>query len=146
MNTEEKIFALMAAAEEQQKLTTRLIELQRKEAKEHIEALKKERAEMNERYKQEMHYCASKVGKEADYWFMAKTAIACISIGLIVLIGMWFYGEHLTKKVIEADAAYSQLEKYNADISTCSGEPCVRVMVSKGAYGNSRDYFILDPK
>lgn len=153
MNDEEKIYSLMSVAQDQQKLTTELIDIQREE----IAQLKKERERTNtshinylsrldKSFKEKLDEVESKFEQKLNYTYFVVTMISCLAMALIVLVGISFYGKYLTNKVIEADAAYTQLEKYNADFSTCSGEPCVRVMVSKGGYGNSGDYFILDPK
>jgi hypothetical protein len=146
MNTEEKIFSLMAAAEEQQKLTTRLIELQRKEAAEHLGALNRECVKISHAYEKHAEYCSSQLKREADYWFIAKTAIGCFLMILIMLVGAGFYARSLSSEIVESRAALKELEGYSADLSTCSGKPCIRVMKSLGGYGENGDIYIIDPK
>lgn len=146
MTTDEKLYALMAVAEDQQKMATQLIQLQRQEFKEQMAALKNEREQINASYEKKMRFCVSKLERDANYWFVIKTTLICMSVVLIMVAGMWFYSKHLGNEILELEAQKSQMEKYNAVFGTCENQPCIRVKPSEGAFGDSENFYVIDPK
>lgn len=146
MSTDEKIYGLMAIAEEQQLLTAELIDLQ----KEEIDDLKHERKLIRDAHKNALEDVQRRFAKNVHKGWIGATFLCCLFSSAVVLSGTYFYMQQLTKDLNEYQANYDELKAKNADIRTCTRNgkdyPCVRVMKSYGSYGKSGDIFILDPK
>ena len=136
----------MAIADEQQRLATQFIELQKKE----LDELKKERALITQTHEATLQRLEQELKQRIGWSWVFSTLIASLLVAGIVLIGAHIYGKHLKEKTFEAQDSYSLLEGYNADFKRCPHDgktyPCLRVMSSWGAYGEDRDYYIIDPK
>ena len=146
MNTEQKIFSLMAVAQDQQKLTAEFIELQQKE----LDALRKERKETASAHARALKNIESDLSHRFHMgWIMTSTVI-CLIVAAIICGSSLLYVQYITRGLASSEAAYDKMKGYNAELSTCEYKkksyPCIRVMASWGGYGDDEDYFIIDPK
>ena len=146
MNTEQKIFSLMAVAQDQQKLTAEFIELQKQE----LEDLRKEREETALAHARTLKKIESKWYSRSYFCWFVMSTVVCFLVGLIIALGSLVYVRHITDGLAESQAAYDKMKGYNAELSTCEYKkksyPCIRVMASWKGYGDERDFFIIDPK
>lgn len=159
MTPEERIFSLMAIAEEQQKLIENGLELQQEAVRYEVERLRAAREELFNSYQSSLNEFTSSarvITQQGYSLFEWKSIIfgglILLFIGALVLGGIVLYVNHAEDEVrgMQQAVEYLKWEGGEADVRTCTHDgskyPCVRVMTSWGGYGTYEDYFILDPK
>lgn len=146
MNTEERLFALMSLAEEYHET----LEHEKNEIKKmhdlHFEHAKKalEKLTSNNQLITNKIYQSSRMS-----WLpIFITGLICMFFIGITGFGIEYYIESRKSTIQEMNETVRmlQIKGGEAEIGTCEGKPCVRVMVSLGRYGNSKDFLIIDPK
>jgi len=150
VNVDEKIYSLMAVAQDQQKLTLEFINEQKRE----IEALKNERAEISSQHQKNMAEIKKIARNRISLMWVFTTSIGCAVCAALIGYSATFYLKSTLMDIAEAKSAYEDLRGFDADIKFCTREgveyPCVRVMTKWGAYqdegSNVSDLYILDRK
>jgi hypothetical protein len=146
MNTEERLFALMTLAEEYHET----LEHEKNELKKihniHFEHANKtlEKLTSSNQLITNKIYKASRMS-----WLpILFTGLICISFIGITFFGIKFYIESRKSTIQEMNKTVQMLKTKGgeAEIATCEGKPCVRVMVTLDRYGDSKDFLIIDPK
>lgn len=146
MDFDSKLYALMSVADDQQKLATQFIDLQ----KEELKLLKEERASINATHEQVLKKLEDKLGARIHFGWLLSTISACIFCALIIVGSTFLYLGSITSELTETQNALSELSGLNAEILTCEKDdksyPCIRVMRTWGGYGKNSDLYIIDPK
>ena len=150
MNVDDRIYNLMAVAQDQQNLTVEFINEQKRE----ILALKNERAEILALHQKNMAEIEKIARKRISLSWMFATTLGCAACAALVGFSASFYLKGTLEDIETAKAGYESLRGYDADITTCTRKgidyPCVRVMTKWGGYKNKgsniADLYILDRK
>lgn len=146
MNTEERLFALMSLAEEYHKT----LEHEKNELKkihkihfEHADNTLDKLTRSNQIITDKIHRSSRLSGLPILF-----TGLICLAFIGITVFGMKFYIESKKSTIQEMNQTVQMLKIKGgeAEISSCEGKPCVRVMVSLNRYGKSKDFLIIDPK
>ncbi|MCE7575809.1 hypothetical protein [Aliivibrio fischeri] len=154
MNTDEKLFALMGLADEQAKVNQALLHEFARVLKQNNdvdrEEIKKEREHIIHTYNSMVS--SIKELQTRRWTWIVSTFLACFFIVLVFLGGTHFYMGMLKNDITSMRETISHLKSDagEAEVLSCTRKgvnyPCVRVMTSWGAYGESGDLFIIDPK
>ena len=158
METEDKIFAMMAIADKQQqaidnaivKMTTMAEDITAENQKLFNENMTKQ----VKAHKQMMENVNTILAKRVWTSQMIYTFIACVCICVVVLAGTWGYEQYLMNDVVtlslkkeQMTQNIQQLEKRggNAQIKTCDSHACIQVNKSYGEFGNnnSKPYYVI---
>ena len=158
MNQENKIYALMACAEEHQKLIddsirefkkanqAELCRLSAEQNKLHSE----HRKVMNDLYELAKNTSNTNFKKLGLMWFY-QTFLVSLCVVIIFAGGVLFFIDHQSDTIVEMNRTIQKLSQKGgeAEILSCPRDgksyPCVRVMKSWGSYDGG-DVFIIDPK
>lgn len=150
MNVDERIYSLMAVAQDQQKLTLEFINEQKRE----ILALKNERAAISAQHQKNMAEIEKIARKRISMSWMFATTLGCGACALLIAFSANFYLKGTLRDIKKAEVGYEALRGYDADITFCIRKgikyPCVRVMTKWGGFqdegSNISDLYILDRK
>jgi hypothetical protein len=133
MNQEQQIYALMAIAEEQQRLITSHLEQQERSTNRLIQ--------LEQQYMDK----SQRIGTTR----ILITTVFCFAMAFLACFGAYIYLDAMKIEIYESRVIQRELAAKKADVSTCEKDgkshPCIRVMTSWGAYGDHKDYFIIDP-
>ena len=146
MNTEERLFALMSLAEEYHGT----LELEKNELKK-IHKIHYEHANKTlEKLTNNNQLIINKIYESSRMSWLPIffTGLICVSFILMTGFGIEYYIESRKSTIQEMNKTVQMLKMKGgeAEIGTCAGKPCVRVMVTLDRYGDSKDFLIIDPK
>ena len=160
MNQEDKIYALMACAEEHQKLIDESIEEFKNANKYELSRLAEEQNKLHVEHRnvmKDLHDLAEKTGrhnfKRLGYMWFLQTLLASLLVVGLSLGGILWFIDYRSDDITEMNQTIKKLTKEGgeAEILLCNRSdgksyPCVRVMKSWGGFGDDGDIFIIDPK
>ncbi|EJE4150266.1 hypothetical protein N5212_004764 [Vibrio parahaemolyticus] len=159
MTPDERIFSLMAIAEEQQKQIDSALVLQKSVLDIETNLLAKAREDLFESYrstlnelKRETAAITQQNRRELDWKMLFQTVVVILLVCTIPIGGFFLYVEHSASRLEQMQQTMKKLkwDGGEADMGVCPHDgknyPCVRVMKSWGQFGKAADYFILDPK
>ncbi|MBY4650576.1 hypothetical protein K6L10_00095 [Vibrio parahaemolyticus] len=159
MSPDERIFSLMAIAEEQQKQIDRALELQKSALDIETRILAQAREDLFESYRStinELKRETAEVTKQnrraLDWKMLFQTFVAVVLVCSIPIVAFYLYVDHSVDRVKSMQRTVSELkwDGGEADLKICEHDgkdyPCVRIMKSWGNFGEYGDYRILDPK
>ncbi len=163
MTPDERIFSLMAIAEEQQKQIDSALSLQKSALDIETRILAQAREDLFESYrstlnelKRETAAITQQNRRALDWKMLFQTVLVVLLVCTIPIGAFYLYVEHNANQLEQMQQTMKQLkwEGGEAEIRNCKRKegngykdyPCVRVMRSWGAYGTTGDLYILDPK
>lgn len=141
MNQEQKIYALMACAEDHQKIIDESIQEFKTANQQELAQLAAKQKQLHDEHRIVMKDLRHLAEKASENNFKR-------------LGWMWFrFVNHKSDEIIKMNYTIEKLSKKGgeAEILSCRRDngkvyPCVRVMTKWGGYGNNRDLYIIDPK
>ncbi|HHC7135604.1 TPA: hypothetical protein ACN34R_004456 [Vibrio parahaemolyticus] len=160
MNQEQKIYALMACAEDHQKLIDESIREFKNINQQELAKLAQAQRQLHENHNKFMNELLNIAKRTGEYnfkqlgwmWFVQTFVI---SLFIFVFFGGCFYW-YVESKIDDIDRMNYTIEQLSqkggeAEIRSCrrpNGKvyPCVRVMTKWGGYGEAGDLYIIDPK
>lgn len=160
MNQEEKIYALMACAEDHQKLIDESIQEFKDGNKNELRQLALERQKFHVEHQIQMNEMLKLAEKTGNYnfrrlgvmWFIQTLLFSALAV-LVTVGGILLFMDHQTDEIAQMSQTIEELSRKGgeADILTCAlknGEehPCVRVMTELGRFGDDGDLYIIAPK
>lgn len=159
MSPDERIFSLMAVAEEHQKQIDSALALQKSALDIETRILAQAREELFESYrstvnelKRETAAITKQNRRALDWKMLFQTVLVVLLVCTIPFGAFYLYVEHNASRLERMQQTMKQLKwgGGEADMGVCAHDgkdyPCVRVMKSWGPFGKAEDYFILDPK
>ena len=157
MNQEQQIYALMAIAEEQQRLITSHLEQQERSTnrliqleQQFMDKMQERQAQVQKQFEKQLVEINSQLSERIGTTKILITTVFCFSMAFLACFGAYVYLDATKADISESRAIQRELAAKKADISRCKKDgksyPCIRVMTSWGAYGDHKDYFIIDPK
>ncbi len=159
MSPDERIFSLMAIAEEQQKQIDRALELQKSALDIETRILAQAREELFESYrstvnelKRETAAITKQNRRALDWKMLFQTVLVVLLVCTIPMGAFYLYVDHNATRLEQMQQTMNDLkwDGGEADLKVCEHDgkdyPCVRIMKSWGQFGEYGDYRILDPK
>jgi hypothetical protein len=160
MNQEQKIYALMACAEDHQKIIDESIQEFKTANQQELVQLAAKQKQLHDEHRivmKDLRRLAEKASENnfqrlGWMWFIQTLLASLLVVSLSVGGVIWFVN-HKSDEIIKMNYTVEKLSKKGgeAEIHSCRRDngkvyPCVRVMTKWGGYGNNRDLYIIDPK
>ncbi len=160
MNQEEKIYALMACAEDHQKLIDESIQEFKNANKYELGRLALEQQKRHSEHRMLMNDMLKVAKDTGSYnfrrlglmWFF-QTLLASVLVVVLSVGGVLWFMDHQADEIVQMNQRIKELSQKggDADVQRCRRDngkvhPCVRVMTKWGGFGEDSDMYIIAPK
>lgn len=157
MNNDDKIMSLLTMAEDQLTLNAqRMEEAEQREQRQGeafdrcLQRMVSEYHHLHQQYERNLQQRSTRFAQLLDWKIWALSIMAPVLCGALVVLAYTLYLQSVRDELYSIERILESLKNYNAVLSHCHYDEkthlCVRVRTDWPAYGENRNYLVVDPK